>query len=168
VQQLHAPGYKMKKDVAKTSCTGDHTSCLPPATECCEKNVQTCGGLSGITCGYGTFDASSTFTDKTPQKVADAWKNTLANETNKNTNCCSPAAACSSQIGTTTPAPAVTTTPAAPARLYSQHKIAVGHDQSGSNMVWLGVGGVMGMAVLMVIRGLQSRQQHSLLEQIEE
>jgi len=157
----------MKKDVAKTKCTGDANSCAA-GTDCCEKDVNSCGGLTGIACAYGFFDASTTWTSKTPKAVQDAWKVRAANETNKNTNCCDKRARCSEvDIGTTTPAattPAATTTPAIPIRRYSEHKIAI-QKSSGANMLWLGAGAMIGMAALMVVQVVRTRIQSSSEEE---
>jgi len=43
---------------------------------------------------------------------------------------------------------------------FSEHKIAIEATQStGSNMLWLGVGAVVGMGVLMVVQSLRSKTQ---------
>merc|ERR1712146_245079 len=84
--------------------------------------------------------------------------NKEGNSTTKNTACCTERNACAAW--TTTPAPGVvTTTPAAPALKYSQHKVATVQRSSGSNMVWLGAGAVVGMGVLMAVQGFRSKTQ---------
>merc|ERR1712139_367855 len=112
-------GYKIKTTAAKTLCTGHADTCT--ATLCCEKNVLTCGGLTGISCPTGFYnenEGTSAWThieDATKKKAAmDAWANKNATEATKNVACCTKKAACIHVVGTTTPAAgAVTTTPAA-------------------------------------------------------
>merc|ERR1712159_107551 len=160
-QATCAAGTKMKTGVEKTSCASDAASCQ---ADCCEANPQVCGGLTGISCPYGFFLESAywdtTNADKskqTPQATMDAWKAKVGTETNKNTNCCTPRMDCAR--GTTTPAPVAATTTPAPALKYSQHKIATQREGNhpAMNIVWLAVGGVMGVAVLAVAHGLRSR-----------
>jgi len=157
----------MKEKVEKTKCTGDADSCAT-GTDCCEKDVNSCGGLSGIACAYGFYNPSTTFTSKTPKAVSDAWKVRAANETNKNTNCCDKRAKCAEvAIATTTPAAttaAATTTPAIPIRRYSEHKIAV-QKSSGASMLWLGAGAMIGMAALMVVKVVRTRIQQQSHEE---
>lgn len=163
-------GKKKKKNVDTLMCSGDHTTCTTGSL-CCEADKNTCGGLTGIVCPYGFFDESSTwilFGDKkTPQATMDAWKKKNASEATKNTACCTPRAPCKYEApaaATTTPAAVVvTTTPSAPALKYSENKLDV-EDQTqplSANLVPLGVGCLMGMAVLMVVRGIRSRRQPS-------
>jgi hypothetical protein len=81
-------------------------------------------------------------------------------------NCCTNPAVTTTPaaVVTTTPAAAVTTTPAVPVRLQSEHGIAF-DNSAGSNMLWLGVGAVLGMAVIMVAKSLRSfRNQSRSLE----
>jgi carbonic anhydrase len=60
--------------------------------------------------------------------------------------------------GAITTTPAGTVTPIAPLRRYSEQKAA--ENKSGvSNMVFLGVGCLVGMAVLLVVQGLRSRRE---------
>merc|ERR1712070_963660 len=87
----------------------------------------------------------------------DAWNNKPANETTKNDACCTKQAACSN-TSTTTPAPAVATTTPKPALKYSAHQVAIQKENHPAmNMVWLAVGGFIGMAVHAVAHGLRSR-----------
>jgi len=147
-------GEKKKAGVEKLACTGNAKSC----TDCCELDAQKCGGQTGISCPYGTYDESTMWTKDTKDAVKDAWKNKAGNSTTKNTACCTERNACTAW--TTTPAPGVvTTTPAAPALKYSQHKVATMQRSSGSNMVWLGAGAVVGMGVLMAVQGFRSKTQ---------
>merc|ERR1712139_293516 len=98
------------------------------ASECCEADSKTCGGLTGISCKYGFFDERELWTAKTSKAAKDAWNGKAANETNKNTNCCSAREPCRIPTGTTTPkaaAAVVTPTPAAPALKFSEHKVAI-------------------------------------------
>jgi len=169
-------GWKKKANVDQLSCSTGHASCIAEQAngeaKCCEKDVTTCGGLKGITCAYGTFDESATWTADTTQAVKDAWNSKAATEATKNTACCTAQAACqwegasttpAAAAATTTPAAVVTTTPAA--RLYSEHKVAIkdGQTSSVSNMVWLGAGCFIGMAVLMVAQALRSKKDDARL-----
>lgn len=112
-------GYKMKANVATLSCHGDHLACTPI---CCELDKTTCGGLvatTGITCPYGFYDESALWVlsgdGMTAQATMDSWNKLPATEATKNTACCTAAAECKVEVGTTTPAPGVvTTTPSVP------------------------------------------------------
>lgn len=130
--------------------------------------MNTCGGLTGISCPTGFYnenEGTSAWThieDATKRKAAmDAWANKNATEATKNTNCCTAKATCALIVGTTTPAAvAATTTPAAaPALKFSQHKIAIQDSEHpwSMNVAWLAVGGFVGMGVLMAVQGLRSR-----------
>jgi hypothetical protein len=127
--------------------------------------VTTCGGIAattGIVCKYGFFNEMDSWGLKTTQSVKDVFNAKVASKANASTVCCTARVACAIP-GTSTPAPAVvTTTPAAAALKYSEHNIAVeGSQSSGVNMLWLGVGAVVGMGVLMVVQGLRSKSQAS-------
>jgi len=163
-------GYKKRANQEKTTCTGLVATCTTTnLNTCCQKDDQKCGGLDNIYCKYGFYDERNFWVEtegatKTPQSTKDAWNNKAGNETNKGTNCCTPRAICKLP-GSTTPAPtltpAVTTTPVAPALKFSEHKVATA-DQTAdrpwaANMVWLGVGGLIGMGVIMAVQGLRSR-----------
>merc|ERR1712100_125532 len=98
---------------------------------------------------------------KTTQAVKDVFNGKgPVSAANASTVCCTARVACAIP-GTSTPAPpAATTTPAAAALKFSEHKIAVEASQSaGANMLWLGVGALVGMGVLMVVQGLRSKTQ---------
>merc|ERR1712178_378458 len=91
----------------------------------------------------------------------DAWKNRAATDKNKNTNCCTKREVCKVPvpIGTLTPTPpaaAVTLTPAV--RLFGEHEAnEVANRPWSANMIWLGVGGLIGMGVLMLVQGLRAK-----------
>lgn len=155
-QATCAAGTKMKKEVAKTSCTSDLASCQD---DCCESDDQKCGGVTGIACPYGFFNEADTWNSKTPAATKDEWKNKAGNETNKNTNCCTARMECF--YGTTTPVPVVVTTTPAAALKYSVHKAAIqeGTQPQGGNVAYLGAGAVLGMGVLMVVQRLRSGSQ---------
>merc|ERR1711990_692195 len=132
-------------------------------TDCCQDDTNTCGGIaatSTIKCKYGFYNEMDAWDSKTTQAVKDAFNIKIASAANASTVCCSPRVACAIP-GTSTPAPpAATTTPAAAALKFSEHKIAVETTQStGANMLWLGVGALVGMAVLSVVQGLRSKTQ---------
>lgn len=149
-------GYKKKLNVDALSCPSDRDSCAT-GTTCCELDTTTCGGLeASISCPYGFYNEATFFTAKTSQATKDAWKSRAATQATRNTACCTARQACENGL-TTTPAPAaITTTPAAPMRLYSAHKVAsTKHD--ATNFVWLAAGAAMGMAVLMGVQRLRSR-----------
>merc|ERR1712139_397998 len=147
---------KNKAGVATTSCGAQETATeCGKKTVCCEVDAQKCGAfaMSDIVCPYGTIDERLMWNSKTLQSVKDTWNNKAGNSTNKNTNCCTPVAACALPVGTTTPA--ATATPAAPALKFSQRQAAVEESHSsGANMVWLGAGALIGMSVLMVVQGM--------------
>merc|ERR1719253_522692 len=75
-------GYKKKANVDTLSCTGDADTCGP---KCCEVDKTKCGGLTGITCTYGTYDERMYWTADTKQATKDAWNNKAATEATKNT-----------------------------------------------------------------------------------
>jgi len=151
-------GYRMKKNVEMLSCTGDHLSCAE-GNICCELDTTTCGGQVGISCPYGTYDESTAWPKDTTEATKDAWKNKAATAATKHTSCCTPLAACSSGV-TTTPAPAVTATPNAPARRYSEHKVAVSKKDS-SNPLLLVVGAFAGMATLFTVQSIRRRSNQA-------
>lgn len=163
-------GYMMKAKVEKTTCSTDAASCTKDQAAidvCCQKNPNTCGGLSNIACPTGFFNENSGvdswkhIKDATKRQAAkDAWANKNATDATKNTACCTPKAACVHYVGTSTPAATpATTTPAAPALKFSEHKVAIQASERpvGTNMLWLAVGGFIGMGVLMAVQGLRSR-----------
>merc|ERR1712080_619443 len=114
-----AAGYKKKANVDSLSCASDRASCA--SDKCCEKDNTKCGGLTGISCAFGSYDERTTWTAKTTKAAQDAWNNKPATEATKNTACCTAKAACAKPaVGTTTPAAdvvvqmiPVTTTPVA-------------------------------------------------------
>lgn len=167
-------GYKKKANVDKNFCPTNRDSCAEASGGCCEKDNTKCGGVTQvIQCAYGFYDESTTwiFNNKdpsknTPKATMDAWKNKNTTEGTRNTECCTPKAICEYEApATTTPGPvatAATTTPVyvGTVRRYSEHMAAVqkGSDQPrGASMVWLGVGGLIGMGFLMAVQGLRSR-----------
>lgn len=163
-------GMKKKKSVTSTTTCSRLGAC---DTECCEADQQKCGSfLTSLACPYGTFDESAawvtTGTAKTTKAVMDAWKNKAGNVTTKNVNCCTPREACRLPVlGTTTPGVIATTTPAAPALKFSEHKAAVDASSDrpwGASMVCLGVGALIGMGVLMIVQVFRSKNQHAQAE----
>jgi len=145
-------GSKKKANSDNIVCAGDTTTC--PAS-CCEADTNTCGGQTGLACAVGFYDESMVFGNKPKytQAEQDAWKSKATTAKTKNTDCCTKKAECAANtvaLGeTTTPAAVASTTPAAPARLFSEHKEAVKSSSSSvPNMVYLAVGGFIGMAAL--------------------
>jgi len=147
-------GYKMRKNVETLSCSGDHTTCK---SRCCELDNTKCGGQVNIQCPYGSYDESSTWTSNTKQAVKDAWNNKPATAATRHSDCCTPQAACQAEGVSTTPVIAApTVTPAAPARLYSQHE-AASKEKKDSKLLWVGLGSVTGMAILLAMQHKTAR-----------
>jgi len=173
-------GKKKKANVDATKCPTDAASCT--GTTCCEDDKTTCGGIkatTGLTCAVGFYDASTVFAKAkytaALQLQQDSWNNKKTTEATKNTDCCTAKAVCQAtgtlRPGvTSTPPPAVptifpTATPAAPARLFSQHKAAVQATSSAtSNIVWCMVGSAAGMSILYMVQRLRNGNSYASVE----